>query len=163
MKRFKELRSELETLAEEHSEGGGFGYDPVLKSQGRSAKDKVEPTNYDDPYDMQKINAFITAFTSKSYVDPRAALYLLRAKLHLTGVDFELNRGTELEMDKEYSFPLKRFGGTFGTSPEHDLKTGFEKTNGFNGRNYELKIKIVAPQGGGKSGLFMINAQVVEA
>lgn len=163
MKRFKELRSELETLAEEHSEGGGFGYDPVLKSQGRSAKDKVEPTNYDDPYDMQKVNAFITAFTSKSYVDPRAALYLLRAKLNLTGIDFDVSRGTELETEKEYAFPIKRFGGTFGTSPEHDLQKGFEKTNGFNGRDYVLKVKIDAPSGGGKSGLFMLNAHIEEA
>ena len=110
MKKFKELRQEINVLSEEHSEGGGFGYDPVLQSKGRSAKDNVQPTNYDDPYDMQKVNAFISAFTSKSYVDPRSALYLLRAKLNLTGIDFDMTRSTELEAEKEYSFPVKRFG-----------------------------------------------------
>ena len=162
MKKFKELRQEINVLSEEHSEGGGFGYDPVLQSKGRSAKDNVQPTNYDDPYDMQKVNAFISAFTSKSYVDPRSALYLLRAKLNLTGIDFDMTRSTELEAEKEYSFPVKRFGGTFGTSPEHDLKTGFEVTNGFGDKNYALKVKVIEPSGGGKSGLFMINAQIEE-
>lgn len=162
MKRFKELRNEIETLAEEHSEGGGFGFDPVLKSKGRSAQNEVKPTNYDDPYDMQKVNAFITAFTSKSYVDPRSALYLLKAKLNLTGIDFDLNRSTELETDKEYSLPIKRYGGTFGTSPQHDLKNGFEVTNGFDGRNYVLKIKIMAPSSEEHAGLFVISAKVHE-
>lgn len=162
MKKFKELRHEIGALSEEHSEGGGFGYDPVLKSQGRSAKSKVEPTNYDDPYDMQKVNAFISAFTSKSYVEPKSALYLLKAKLNLTGIDFDFNRSSELEADKEYILPLKRFGGTFGTSPQHDLKNGFEVTNGFGGKNYGLKLKVIAPKSENNSGLFVINAQVIE-
>lgn len=164
MKKFKELRSQISEvdLAEEHSEGGGFGYDPVLKSHGRSAKDNIEPTYLDDPYDMHKLNAFITAFTSKSYVDPKSALFLLRAKMNLANVDFDISRATELQAGTEYSFPIKRFGGTFGTSPSHDLKNGFETTNGFEGRNFVLKVRIDAPSGGGKSGLFMINAHIEE-
>lgn len=162
MKRFKQLRTEIDTLAEEYSEGGGFGFDPVLKSKGRTAQDQVQPTKLEDPYDMHKLNAFISAFCSRSYVDPRSALYLLRAKMNLAGVDFDLNRGTELQADQEYSFPLKRFGGTFGTSPSHDLKQGFEKTNGFAGRNFELKVTVMAPSGGGQTGLFMMKAQIDE-
>jgi hypothetical protein len=162
MKRFKELRNEIGQIAEEHSEGGGLGFDPVLKSRGRSAQNDIKPTNYDDPYDMQKVNAFITAFTSQSYVDPRSALYLLRAKLNLTGIDFDVSRATDLTADQDYSFPLKRFGGTFGTSPSHNLKDGFERTNGFDGRNYVLKCRINAPTGGGKSGLFMLDAHIEE-
>lgn len=162
MKKFKQLRTEIDTIAEEHSEGGGFGFDPALQSKGRSAQDDIKPTNLDDPYDMQKLNAFISAFCSKSYVDPRSALYLMRAKINLAGFDFDLNRNVDLQADTEYTFPIKRFGGTFGTSPSHDLKQGFEKTNGFNGRNYNLKVKIMAPKGGGRSGLFMINAEIEE-
>ena len=83
--------------------------------------------------------------------------------MNLAGVDFDLTRATDLQANQEYSFPLKRFGGTFGTSPSHDLANGFEKTNGFGERNFVLKCKIVAPEGGGKSGAFMINAQIEEA
>jgi hypothetical protein len=111
---------------------------------------------------MQKMNAFISAFCSRSYVDPRSALYLLRAKMNLAGVDFDLTRGTELQTDTEHTFPLKRFGGTFGTSPSHDLSQGFETTNGFGDRNYALKVTVMAPSGGGQSGLFMIKAQIEE-
>lgn len=164
MKRFKELRSEMLDINEEQtSEGGGMGFDPVLKSKGRSANDDVKPVNYDDPHDMHKMNAFITAFCSKSYVDPRSAIYVLRAKMNLAGVDFDFNRATALEPETEYRFPLKRFGGTFGTSPTHDLSKGFETTNGFDGRNYVLKMKIVKPEGGDKAGLYMINAIIEEA
>jgi hypothetical protein len=162
MKRFKELRNEITEIQEEHSEGGGFGYDPTLKSTGRSAHPYVQPTNYDDSHEMHKINSFISAFCSKSYVDPRSALYLLRAKLNLTGVDFKVDRSTKLEPNVDYSFPLKRFGGTFGTSPEHDLKQGFEETNGFGDKNYELKCKIIAPEGDGHSGLYILNAHIEE-
>ena len=162
MKRFKELRNEIGDIAEEYSEGGGFGYDPVLKSKGRSAQDQVQPTELDDPYDMQKMNAFISAFCSKSYVDPRSALYLLRAKMNLAGFDFDVSRSTNLVANTTYSFPIKRFGGTFGTSPSHDLKQGFERTNGFGDRNYELKVTVMAPSGGGQSGVFMMKAQIEE-
>ena len=159
MKRFKELRSEI---TEENSEGGGFGYDPVLQSKGRSANPDVKPVSYDDEFGMHAMNSFITAFCAKSYVDPRSALYLLRAKLNLTGVDFDLNRASELSLDTQYQFPLKRYGGTFGTSPSHDLKNGFEVTNGFNGKNFVLKCKITAVKDGDKSGIFMIEAHIEE-
>lgn len=163
MKRFKELRNEIVDIQEDHVEGGQFGYDPTPKTTGRSAQPEIKPISYEDEYDLHKMNAFITAFCSKSYIDPRSALYLLRAKMNLAGIDFDLNRGTELSIDQEYTFPLKRFGGTFGTSPSHNLANGFETTNGFGGKNFVLKCKIAAPQGGGKSGVFMINAQIEEA
>ena len=163
MKRFKELRNEIVDIQEDNVEGGQFGYDPTPKTTGRSAQPDVKPISYEDEYDLHKMNAFITAFCSKSYIDPRSALYLLRAKMNLAGIDFELNRGSELSIDQEYTFPLKRFGGTFGTSPSHNLANGFETTNGFGGKNFVLKCKIAAPQGGGKSGVFMINAQIEEA
>jgi len=159
MKRFKELRSEIKEINEEHSEGGGFGYDETLKSMGRSASPKVKPVHYDDAFELGKINAFVQAFTSKSYLDPRSALYLLKTKLNLANVDFDLNNGTELELEKEYEFPLKRFGGTFGTSPSHDLSKGFEKTNGFGDKNFVLKCKVVAPNG---KAPYFIQAEIVE-
>lgn len=162
MKRFKELRTQMSDveLAEEHSEGGGFGYDPTLRSKARSAKANIEPTELENPEELQKLNAFITAFTSKSYVDPKSALFLLRAKMNLAGFDFDMTRATELELNTDYSFALKKFGGTFGTSPTHDLKNGFETTDGFGDKKYALKVRVDAPSGGGKSGLFMINAHI---
>lgn len=160
MKKFKQLRTEINTIEEEYSEGGGFGFDPVLKSKGRSAQDQIQPTELDDPHDIQKLNAFITAFCSKSYVDPRSALYLLRAKINLAGFDFDLTRASDLSLNNEHSFLIKRFGGTFGTSPSHDLRKEFERTNGFGDKNYVLKVTIMAPSGGGQSGLFMLKAHI---
>lgn len=145
MKRFKELRNEISELQEsETSEGGSFGYDAAPKGQGRSAigNGHTPAYKYEDSAQLDKINAFLHAFTSNTYIDPKSALFLLRAKLNLTGIDFDLTRAKELQPDTEYEFPLKRFGGTFGTSPQHDLSKGFEVTNGFGDRNFVLTIII---------------------
>lgn len=160
MKRFKELRTEISELAEEHSEGGGFGYDPVLTSKGRSANDNIQPVNYENDFEMGKINAFIQTFCSKSYLDPKSALYLLRAKLNLANIDLDLNRTSNLTLNTDHEFPLKRFGGTFGTSPTHDLKQGFERTNGFGDRNFVLKVRVES-QSEGKAPYY-IRAEIVE-
>lgn len=156
MKRFKELRNEMGELAEEHSEGGGFGYDPVLTGKGRSANDNIQPVNYENDQEMAKMNAFVHTFCSKSYVDPKSALFLLRAKLNLANIDFDVSRASDIKLDTDYEFPLKRFGGTFGTSPSHNLANGFEVTNGFNGGNYVLKCRINSVQGS----LFTIDAKI---
>ena len=163
MKRFKELRNQINELSEEYSEGGGFGYDPTLTSKGRDAQDKVRPVDYNKEDDLERINAFISAFTSRSYLDPKSALYVLRAKMNLANVDFDLNKSTELETNKEYEFPLKRFGGSFGTSPTHDLSTGFEVTNGFDGRNFVLKLMVQSSGGETKKAPYYIKASIVEA
>ena len=165
MKRFKQLRNEISELSEEHSEGGGFGYDETLKSKGRSAIPEVRPVNYEDDSDLGKINAFIQKFCSNTYLDPKSALYLLRAKLNLAGVDFDVSRATDIQLDQEYSFPVKRFGGTFGTSPQHDLKAGFEVTDGFGDRHFVLKCKVTSASAakGRKQGLYTIDAFITEA
>lgn len=162
MKRFKELRTQMFELAEEYSEGGGFGYDPTLTSKGRDALDKVRPVDYNKEDDLERINAFISAFTSRSYLDPKSALYVLRAKMNLANVDFDLTRATELETNKEYDFPLKRFGGTFGTSPTHNLSQGFEETNGFDGRNFVLTVTVQSSGGDNKKAPYYIQARIVE-
>ena len=162
MKGFKQLRNEINELAEDYSEGGGMGYDPTLSSKGRSAVDMVQPTNYNNVEDLDKLNAFLSAFTSRTYLDPKSALFLLRAKMNHVNVDVDLTRATDLEIGKQYELPLMRFGGTFGSSPTHALAQAFEKTNGFNGVNFVLQLTVEPSGGEERRAPYFIKARIVE-
>jgi hypothetical protein len=62
-------------------------------------------------------------------------------------LDFNFNSNTKL-VPGPNQFPLTRFGGTFGTTPEHDLlKDGFLVTDGIkefnNGKGITLIIDVI--------------------
>lgn len=157
MKKFKELKKQLNEG--EYVDGGALGQWPTPNST-RSAVSDFGIHRIEHDSQLQRLGAFLTAFTGREYIDPRGALSLLRVKLNLAGLDFDFNKKNEITTNAPIKFRLKRFGGTFGTTPDHDLSTGFKVTDGvediLGGDHLELIINITeAP-----SGLYKMNADI---
>jgi hypothetical protein len=157
MKKFKELKQRL--FESENTEGGALGGFPVQQSV-RSAQSDYGVHRIEAEQQLQRIQAFLTAFTGREYLDPRSALSLMRVKLNLTGLDFDFNNKTDLPVGQPINFQLKRFGGTWGTTPTHDLANGFKETDGVEdtlGGDHLGIVVMIAPA---DSGLYQINAQI---
>jgi hypothetical protein len=160
MKSYKQLKKQL-IQESEYVDGGALGQWPTPDST-RSAADDVGIHRIELDSQVQKLQAFLHAFTSREYLDPRAALSLMRVKLNLAGLDFDFNKKTEISVGKPLFFKLNRFGGTFGTTPDHDLlKNGFKVTDGvediLGGQHLALSIVISEAE----SGLYKMEAKIV--
>ena len=160
MKKFSQLKSKL--MESEYTEGGGFNaaYDGTTS---RSAASDYGIHRVEEPTQRMRLNAFLQTFAQKDYLDPRTALALLRAKMNLAGLDFQFNPNVPLIPNSEIVFPLTRFGGTFGTTPTHDLSKGFLETDGiseFNdGKGMALVLTVTQT---GANGLFKFNMRIEE-
>ena len=94
---------------------------------------------------LNRINAFLDAFSRKEYMEPRNALGMLRAKLNIAGLDFDFSMASKFDdndPEGQYSFQVKRFGGAFGTTPDHDVNQGFQDTDGIEDPNGEFHLVI---------------------
>tara|TARA_R110000824_G_scaffold137333_1_gene301411 strand:+ start:729 stop:1322 length:594 start_codon:yes stop_codon:yes gene_type:complete len=141
----------------EYGDGGGFGIGDPGDSHGRSAYSDAGIYRTESPAQMKRVNAFIKAFTQKEFLDPRAALGMLRAKLNITGLDFPLDKKVELNTENT-SFKLTRFGGTFGKAVDTPFDK-FDETNGFaDGKAFALNVKLTD----GPNGLYKIEANITE-
>jgi hypothetical protein len=160
MKRFNELKQRL--TESEYADGGGFNaaYDGTTS---RSAASDYGVHRVENETQRNRLNAFLLTFAQKDYLDPRSALALLRAKINLAGLDFQFNPNVPLLTDSEIRFPMTRFGGTFGTSPTHDLSKGFLETDGISdmndGKGLDLVLTITR---NGANGLFKFNIRMEE-
>lgn len=154
MKKYKELRKQLNES--ELQDGGALGGYPSDRG-ARSAFSDYGIHRLENEEQVKRLKAFINAFTSREYLEPRAALSLLRVKLNLAGLDFEFNSKTDLKSNETMVFKLTRFGGTFGTSPTHDLSKGFEVTDGFAGGGMGLAVKIIDSE----TGLYILDINLV--
>jgi hypothetical protein len=143
MKKFKDIISLVES---ESIDGGGFG-DPFQPSKTtRSASSDFGVHRIEEPTQLNRVGAFLSAFTNREYLDPRGALALLRAKMNIIGLDFEFHPKVQLNPGPN-KFKLTRFGGTFGTTPDHDLlKDGFQVTDGIsefnNGKGLDMIVDV---------------------
>jgi hypothetical protein len=160
MKRFNELKQRL--AESEYSDGGGFNaaYDGTTS---RSVASDYGAHRVENDTQKTRINAFLQTFSQKDYLDPRSAFALLRAKLNLIGLDFQFNPNVPLLPNSEMTFPLTRFGGTFGTTPTHDLSKGFQVTDGiseFNGGKGMALVATISQMG--SNGLFKFNLRLEE-
>ena len=160
MKRFNELKQRL--AESEYSEGGGFNaaYDGTTS---RSVASDYGAHRVENDTQKTRINAFLQTFSQKDYLDPRSAFALLRAKLNLIGLDFQFNPNVPMLPNSEMTFPLTRFGGTFGTTPTHDLSKGFQVTDGiseFNGGKGMALVATISQMG--SNGLFKFNLRLEE-
>jgi hypothetical protein len=153
MKRYKELRKQLNES--ELQDGGALGGFPADRGS-RSAFSDYGLYRVENEEQLKRLKAFINAFTSREYLEPRAALSLLRVKLNLAGLDFQFDAKTDLKTNQPMLFKLKRFGGTFGTSPTHDLSKGFEVTDGFMGDSLSLIVNIIDSE----TGLYVLDIKV---
>jgi hypothetical protein len=160
MKRFNELKQRL--AESEYSDGGGFNaaYDGTTS---RSVASDYGAHRVENDTQKTRINAFLQTFSQKDYLDPRSAFALLRAKLNLIGLDFQFNPNVPMLPNSEMTFPLTRFGGTFGTTPTHDLSKGFQVTDGiseFNGGKGMALVATISQMG--SNGLFKFNLRLEE-
>jgi hypothetical protein len=156
MKKFKQLKQQLTEDA--YMDGGALGGFPAQNSTRSAFSDfGVHRVEHDEQ--LKRIQAFVHAFTSREYLEPRAALSLLRVKLNLAGFDFNFDKKTPINTDTPIVFKLTRFGGIFGKSPTtpHDE---FETTDGFegilNGDRLALNVMIK----NNPSGLYKLDIQI---
>ena len=154
MKTYKDILQKINE--NEYGEGGGFGLHGG-DSYGKSAYSDAGVHRTESPAQLKRLNAFVNAFTQKEFLDPRAALNMLRAKLNIAGLDFVFDKTVELE-EEQTSFKLYKFGGTFGKSVDTPFDE-FEVTDGFEeGKSYALNIKLLDIP----NGLYKIEANTTE-
>lgn len=160
MKKFSQLKQRLDES--EYTEGGGFNaaYDGTTS---RSATSDFGVFRVEDPTQRSRLNAFLLTWAQKDYLDPRSALALLRAKMNLAGLDFKFNANVPLVPESEITFRITRFGGTFGTTPTHDLSKGFKETDGISeyndGKGLQLVLMLTR---NGANGLFKFTPRLEE-
>jgi len=156
MKKFKQLKQQLNEDA--YMDGGALGGFPAQNST-RSAFSDFGVHRVEHNEQLKRIEAFVHAFTSREYLEPRAALSLLRVKLNLAGFDFNFDNKTPINTDTPIVFKLTRFGGTFGKSPTTPHNE-FETTDGFegilNGDRLALNVMIK----NNPSGLYKLDIQI---
>jgi len=158
MKKYKDLRLQLNEA--ENTEGGALGGYPAQSV--RSATSDFGIHRIESTEQVQRIQAFLSAFTGREYLDPRAALSLMRVKINLAGLDFEFNGKTPINVGVVNYLKLTRFGGTFGTTPEHNLmKDGFKVTDGVEDTLDGDHLAIALGVEEAASGLYKITASVM--
>jgi len=157
MKKFKQLKQQLNEDA--YMDGGALGQWPTPNST-RSAFSDFGVHRVEHQEQLKRIQAFLNAFTSREYLEPRAALSLMRVKLNLAGIDFDFDKKTAIQTQTPIAFNLKRFGGTFGktlNTPHNE----FDRTDGFEGilDGDHLVLSIIIEEA--PSGLYKLNAQII--
>ena len=161
MKKFKELAENIGLYeGGEHTFGGGV-QNPSATPREISALSDEGAFYIQRNGQLDRINAFLDAFSRKDYIDPRGALAMLRAKLNIAGLDFEFNGKTKFDAEGMNTFPVTRFGGSFGKALDTPFDE-FDKTDGiseFNdGKGFALTINITPTANGVKR----LDAKLVE-
>ena len=158
MKKFKQLKQQLNEDA--YMDGGALGQWPTPNSTRSAFSDfGVHRVEHDEQ--LKRIQAFLHAFTGREYLEPRAALSLLRVKLNLAGIDFDFSNKTKIETGTSMSFKLKRFGGVFGKSPTTPHNE-FETTDGFDGILNGDHLLLTVTLEEAPSGLYKLNARIIK-
>ena len=85
---------------------------------------------------LHRVNVFIEGLLNRPILEPSGMMAQLRAKLNILGYDF--NYSTQQIGEGKFSFDVTRHGGSFGTTPDHDLSSGFYQHDGIAG----LKVKL---------------------
>ena len=161
MKNFKDLKEKIGLQESgEHTFGGGVQAPSGPPREISAASDEgvfyIQRNSQ-----LNRINAFLDAFSRKEYIDPRGALGLLRAKMNIAGLDFDFNKQTCFTDEGVTVFKITRFGGTFGKSPTTP-NDEFEETDGIseynNGRGFNLVVSIDQTA----NGTYAINTKIVE-
>ena len=158
MKSYKQLKKQL--MESEYVDGGALGGWPAPDST-RSASDDFGIHRVEYNHQVQKLQAFLHAFTSREYLDPRAAISLMRVKLNLAGIDFDFNKKTHVPVGAPMNFHLKRWGGTFGVTPDNDGRHGFVVTDGMSDILDGDHLSLVVTIREAESGLYKMDAKIV--
>ena len=154
MKTYKKLQENIGIVLESEVVTGGAA---------RSAHSDFGVHRIETDSEVGRMNAFLNAFCQREFLDPKSAVAQIRHKFNQAGLDFEWNN-TSTFTKESMNLPLSRWGGSFGTTPTHNLmKDGFYRSDNiseFNGGK-GLSLKIESSQEDG--GLYQINAKIVQA
>lgn len=126
--KFKELQKKIINLQEmgggEHTEGGSLqGGDP--RNAGNSLLNDFGAHRLEHEKMVDRLNAFLHAYSGKEFLDPEGALAVLKNKLNIIGLDFQqtkLSLGMNILKLYQYGAPGL---GVFGVAK--DLKTDLTK------------------------------------
>ena len=126
MKTFKELRSNINEAV--YRSGYGVGRD----ASDIGTNGEIGLYQIGDPGAISALNSFLGAFAESDLLNPIDGLVKLREKLRLSAhFDFDIDTKMFPEEGQSIDFPLTANGGSFGTTPEHDLLTqGFYEDDG---------------------------------
>ena len=145
MKNFKNLTQQINTLQEGEETTGGAA---------RSAYSDHGIHRIEDDSQLDLVNAFLSAFSQKDFIEPRAAIVQIRHKFNIMGFDFDWS--AKSEVSNSMKLKMTKFGGTFGKSLQTPYSE-FETTDGFEkGKSYTLNIKHKK----GDNGLHKMDAKV---
>ena len=107
MKKFKELANSLNLHEMEYSEGGALGGTPSAPGGTNSIHSDEGVHRVELNSQRKRIGAFLNAFGRKEYLDPKAALGILRSKLNIIGLDFDFNpRKNDCEVAMQTGEPM---------------------------------------------------------
>jgi len=151
MIKFKELNTFLTTLFEGEETTGGAS---------RSAHSDYGVHRVENPEQVQRLNAFLSSYTQREFIEPKAAVATLRHKFNTIGLDFDWNASSVLE-DGDNTIPMTRFGGAFGKSlqtpyAEFETTDGIKEYNNGKGMNLNLNLSTT------ENGLYKLDAKISE-
>ena len=151
MIKFKELNTFLTTLFEGEETTGGAS---------RSAHSDYGVHRVENPEQVQRLNAFLSSYTQREFIEPKAAIATLRHKFNTIGLDFDWNTSSVLE-DGNNTIPMTRFGGAFGKSlqtpyAEFETTDGIKEYNNGKGMNLNLNLSTT------ENGLYKLDAKISE-
>ena len=149
MKKFKELSSYLKE--NEYTDSS----EPIRVARSDYGIYRVE-----DKETLGRINALIHEYTKREFIDPKNAMSQLRVKLNLIGLDFEMAAYDRVDEGSQ-DYKINRFGGEFGTTPEHDLSKGFYKSDGISPFNDGVGMVLRTTYAVSESGMYSIDAMIV--
>ena len=132
--KFKELLTKIDSLQEnapEHTFGGGLFIGDPGKGDTSALTDKGT-FNIKLPHSVDAINALLSGFSMRDYIEPESVLPVVKQKLNHFGFDFD-HRG--MNMDGDSRFPLVQYGstqlGVYGQNVYDDVnKKGFKQGDG---------------------------------
>jgi len=153
MKTYKELQEKLDTISESHYVEGGAV---------RGAHSDFGVHRIENQEQIGRLNSFLNAFTQMEFLDPKTAVAQLRHKLNLSGLDFEWNNKSSINTEETMKLPLERWGGSFGTTPTHNLmKDGFYRGDNIsefnNGMGLALSLDVYQED----DGLYQMDAKII--
>lgn len=132
--KFKELVKTIESLQEnapEYTEGGGLYIGDVGRGD-ISALTNKGTFNIKLPHSIDAINAMLSGFSMRDYIEPESVLGVVKQKLNHFGFDFD---GRGMAFEGESRFPLVQYGstqlGVYGQNVHDDVnEKGFKQGDG---------------------------------
>jgi hypothetical protein len=149
--KFKTLLQKINPLVEnapEHTVGGGLFIGDPQGRFGPSALSDKGTFNIKLPHSIDAINAMLSAFSNRDYIDPVGVTSIVKRKLNHFGFDFMC--GNDLN-DGMNTFDLVQYGspqlGVFGQNPYDDVnKKGFNQGDGIKeklGHGLRLNVDVM--------------------